>query len=558
MGTLPAAGYMGGMGIARRLLRPFCTTGAIAASGAAAHAGSLLLFVVLACASASAQPTQPASVPTTGTTAVLRLDDFKHHVDRFNTMEDEFVVNMIPNDQAWAWMARNVPAFECPDAAIEEIYWYRWWVYRKALKQMPGGQLSVTEFIKRNPISSAVGHQVMEGRWLREPRYGDDLLRYWLRGDDGTPKDKRTYSGWTVWAAYQRYLVNGDREFLVGMLPDFVAYYEAWERDRLNPDGSFWQFDVRDAMEESISGSRRDRNLRPTINSYMYGNAVALAEIAKLAGRPDLAETYERKAAGLKRFVQDRLWDPQAKFFKVRFVHEGRDTHDAFADVREAIGFIPWYFDLPDKGRGYEEAWAQLVDPQGFWAPMGLTTAERRHPRFRVGKTGGCEWNGPVWPFATAQTLTSLANVLNDREQPHVTKRDFLEAIRTYARGSHYPEGRPYIGEYHDEVTGRYLRRADFERGRYYNHSTFCDLIINGLVGIRPAADNTVVVNPLIPPDAWDYFCLDGVPYHGRTLTVIWDRDGSRYGRGPGLTLLVDGAEVARSRELTRVVGTLR
>jgi len=38
-------------------------------------------------------------------------------------------------------------------------------------------------------------------------------------------------------------------------------------------NGLFWQYDVRDGMEESISGSRTNKNLRPTINSYMFGNA---------------------------------------------------------------------------------------------------------------------------------------------------------------------------------------------------------------------------------------------------------------------------------------------
>ena len=41
--------------------------------------------------------------------------------------------------------------------------------------------------------------------------------------------------------------------------------------------GLFWQHDVRDGMEESISGSRRVRNARPTLNSYMYANAVAIS-----------------------------------------------------------------------------------------------------------------------------------------------------------------------------------------------------------------------------------------------------------------------------------------
>ena len=29
--------------------------------------------------------------------------------------------------------------------------------------------------------------------------------------------------------------------------------------------------------------------------------------------------------------------------------------------------------------------------------------------------------------------------------------------------------------------------------------------------------------------------------YHGHDLTVLFDRDGTRYGRGKGLVVLVDG-----------------
>src|SRR4051812_2008524 len=230
-----------------------------AAAGAAKltniHARTFLLLLT-----ALAPMAWGADAPTTSSTApaplaVLKIDAFKHYVDHFNTMEDEFAVNMIPNAAAWDWMAANVPAFECPDKDLEEIYWYRWWVYRKALKKMPD-YIALTEFIQRNPASSAVGHHVMESRWVRDNLYGDQVLLYWLRGTEGQPHDRRNYSGWTIWAAWQRYLVNKDKDFLVGMLDDCIAYYQGWERDRMNPDGSFWQFDVRDAMEESISGSR--------------------------------------------------------------------------------------------------------------------------------------------------------------------------------------------------------------------------------------------------------------------------------------------------------------
>ena len=88
------------------------------------------------------------------------------------------------------------------------------------------------------------------------------------------------------------------------------------------------------------------------------------------------------------------------------------------------------------------------------------------------------------------------------------------------------------------------------ERGKDYNHSTFCDLVISGLVGLRPRADGTAVVNPLLPADTWEYFCLDEVACQGRRLTILWDRTGARYGRGPGLRVLVDGKEAESRTDL--------
>ncbi|MCX6915028.1 MAG: hypothetical protein NT167_18610, partial [Verrucomicrobia bacterium] len=90
------------------------------------------------------------------------------------------------------------------------------------------------------------------------------------------------------------------------------------------------------------------------------------------------------------------------------------------------------------------------------------------------------------------------------------------------------------------------------ERGKDYNHSSYCDLVISGLVGLRPRADETVEVNPLAP-GSWSYFCLDHIHYHGCWLTILWDKTGERYHRGAGLRVLADGKEIAVSETLKRV-----
>jgi hypothetical protein len=502
--------------------------------------------------------------------AVLGTEALGKYVESFNRNDRELYPQHVPNAAAFGFLRDNVPLFECPDKEIEETYHFRWWTYRKHLKRTPDGFV-ITEFLpkvswsgKHNAISCPAGHHFYEGRWLRDPRYLDDYSVYWFR-KGGEP---RRYSFWAADAVWARSLAAGEYGLAKELLPDLVRNWEAWEKDRLDPSGLFWQVDDRDGMEVSIGGS----GLRATINSYQYGDAVAISKIAKLAGQEDLSKAYEEKAARLRRLVQEKLWDPEARFFKVLPRGEGKKL----ADVRELHGYTPWYVNLPDPDKAV--AWKQLMDPQGFLAPYGPTTAEQRHPKFALSYKGHeCQWNGPGWPYATSITLTALANLLNGPAQDAATRKDYLETLKIYAKSHRLKRDDgtvvPWIDENLNPQTGDWISRTRLkswkngtwdagkggeERGKDYNHSTFCDLVITGLAGLRPRADDAVEVNPLLPGGTWDWFCLDNVPYHGRTLAILWDRTGERYGRGKGLRVLADGKEIAGSESLGRVTGTLR
>jgi hypothetical protein len=62
---------------------------------------------------------------------------------------------------------------------------------------------------------------------------------------------------------------------------------------------------------------------------------------------------------------------------------------------------------------------------------------------------------------------------------------------------------------------------------------------------------------PLLPENVWNSFCLDGVRYHGRSVSIIWDQDGTRYKRGKGLTVHANGKMIAHAEKLERVTGKL-
>jgi len=511
-----------------------------------------------------------SSPPAPASPLVLKASAYEHYIASFNRTDRELYPQHIRNRDAWQFLQANIPLLDCPDQGIEEIYYFRWWTFRKHIKETADGFI-ITEFLppvewagKHNSICCAAGHHLHEGRWLNDPRYLDDYSAFWFRRG-GNP---RTYSFWAADSIWARYEVTGDDRIPKALLPDLIKNYQAWESDHRDANGLFWQADGNDGMEVSISGSRhpQGQGYRATINSYMYGDALAIARIAERIGQKDVAAQFKSKAAALKELVQARLWDPEAQFFKVL----PRGTNANLSDVREEHGLTPWYFNLPDSNQAV--AWKQVLDPRGLYAPFGPTTAEQRHPAFAISyQNHECQWNGPSWPFATAVTLTALANLLNNYSQGVISRSNYVDLLKLYTASHHLKldDGRvvPWIDENLNPLTGDWLARTRLktwkdggwdvgkggeERGKDYNHSTYCDLIISGLIGLRPRADEIVEVNPLAPPE-WDYFCLDQVRYHQNWLTILWDRTGSRYGKGAGLRVFANGKEVAHARDLQRL-----
>ena len=58
--------------------------------------------------------------------------------------------------------------------------------------------------------------------------------------------------------------------------------------------------------------------------------------------------------------------------------------------------------------------------------------------------------------------------------------------------------------------------------------------------------------SPVLSTDKLDAYveqfnANDDVLYHGRILTIIWDKTGDKYGKGKGLFVFADGKEIARS-----------
>jgi hypothetical protein len=480
------------------------------------------------------------------------------------------------DNRDWDWYAEHIPFFESPDTAIDATYYYRWEVVTKHLTYgSPATGYTFTEFLDRpfwsgayGAISCPLGHQAYEVRWLKDARVIEDFARYWFETPGAEP---RSYSNWYSDAMWATYLVRADTALLRAVLPYMERQYAGWVAERYDSThGMFHWSGMHDGMETNIDSRQTDDTFagadgyRPTLNSYLYADARAIAQAAALLGDTMAARVYGARAAALRRRVEEELWDPAREFFFQQFVHDEQGGIKAKTLTyqtgpyagnphgREEIGFVPWQFGLPDPG--YESAWRFLMDPDYFMAPFGPTTTERNDPQFLISPTC-CVWSGNAWPYATTQTLVGLADLLNDYDQTVVTREDYVRLLRTYALDQRR-DGRPYVAEAANPETGSWDGHNSFYHSEHYFHSGFVDLVITGLVGLRPRADDSLVVRPLIPDD-WPYFALDGVAYHGHRIAIVWDVDGRRYGRGAGLMLFVDGKKLKSDSELERLAVAL-
>ena len=519
---------------------------------------------------------------------IVNSSKLKSYVEIFNKSDNELYTQYIPNENAFEFLNENIPLIDLPNKDLEETYYFRWWTFRKHIKSTIDGFV-ITEFLpevswsmKHNTINCPAGHHIYEGRWLKNSKYISEYIDFWLnKSGDGI----RQYSFWIADAFLAFNKIHRNDSIIAKQLKPLINNYNEWEKIRKEKDKIlFFQYDDRDGMELTVSGRKLNNgteifgieSVRPTINSYMYADAKAISKISYINNDIENGEKYEMKAIKIKKEIQRALWNEKLKFFTVLPKNYDETTNPL--DVRELIGYVPWYFNLPDDEPKYAVAWNKIMDTTGFYAPIGLTVTEQSDPYFKISYEGHeCQWNGPSWPFATTQTLKALANFLNNySNNKTVTNNNYYDLLLQYSKQHKLKNNKGEIINWIDEninpFTGDWISRTrlknwdnkgwsdekgGIERGKDYNHSGFTDLILSDLIGIKPKLNNTIEIKPLVPDD-WEWFAVDNIYYQDKKFSLIWDESGKKYGRGKGLTLFRDNILVANSSKIEKLTYSMK
>ena len=474
------------------------------------------------------------------------------------------------------WFLANTPFLEIDDPEIQRIFYYRWQLLRSHIREIGPQGTTILEFLPPVPwaqepytdLNDSTSFHLAEARWLRNPAFVANLIDHEYPGGG----NDRHFSESIAAASYAATLVTGDPAPALRNLPVMEHVFNLWDDHRDRTRNLYWVEPLADATEYTISsidasgagfsdkshspdnqnGFTGGQAFRPSINAYQFANAQAIASLATLAHQPAVAADYTARAEAIRKATLDQLWNPALQHFTDRYQRSTPTvTAGDFIRGRELVGFTPWLYELPPTTDAtYAPAWQHVLNPKELAGPAGLRTVEPTYPRYLTQyrfdgqtKLRECQWNGPSWPFQTSQTLTAMANLLNDYPPAHVTPDDYVLLLRQYTHQHFLSPGHPDLQEDYDPDHGGPI--VGLPRSHHYAHSTFNDLILTGLLGIRPSAGDTLTIHPLLPspasPHPIRFFALENLQYHGHTFTLLYDRDGTHFHRGSGLQVLVDG-----------------
>ena len=390
---------------------------------------------------------------------VLKADDFRHYVDSFNENDNELYAQHIPNAAAWTSSRDNIPLLDCPDKELEEIYYFRWWTFRKA-HQADARRLRH----HRVPAAGRLGRQAQHDQLRRRP----------------SPVRRPLAERSAVSRRLLDLLVPQGRQppqlQFLGRRRDLGAHRSPATTVSPRTCCPTWSRTTRRGKATSrpqrpVLADRRprrhgglDQRAAPEAATAPRSTATCTAtrwpspRSPSASGRQDVAERVPRQGRRAQAVAQEKLWDPEAQFFKV--LPRGEDTQ--LSDARELHGYTPWYFNLPDAGQvGRLEAAhgpARASTPPSARPPPSSATRSSR-----VSYQGHeCQWNGPSWPYATAVTLTALANLLNNYEQDgRSRKEDYFDLLKIYAKSHHLKRDDGRVVPWIDENLNPAHRRLD-------------------------------------------------------------------------------------------------
>ncbi len=314
-------------------------------------------------------------------------------------------------------------------------------------------------------------------------RFAPDLARDqiramfdWQRADGMVPdciyldsKDNNwrdTKPPLATWAVLAVYDATGDRAFLAEMYDKLARYHRWWWQSRDHDHDGLAEFGATDgtriaaAWESGMDNAVRFDGAKMLangpgawsldqasvdLNAYLYKEAVDLARIADVLGKPDDRAAWQKEAARIQVAVRTRMFDRERGYFFDIRLHDGAPIR-----VYGAEGWTPLWAGLADEAQARAVS-KVMLDPNKFATRMPFPTLAADDAHFSPIKG---YWRGPVWLDQAYFGVEALRRYGYTTQANDMARRLVLEA--------HGLTGQAPFYENYDPLTGNGYQSPNF------------------------------------------------------------------------------------------------
>jgi putative isomerase len=190
--------------------------------------------------------------------------------------------------------------------------------------------------------------------------------------------------------------VTRDEAFLRECLPALRKQIGWFESKRAVTGGGFYYLDQventwESGMDEGIRYDHRPAKRSAAVDacSHLYLLYEHAVRWSRTLGEPTVE--WEQKAAALRKFIQEKLWEPESGFFYDEWnIGERARRHLAFE------GMWPVVVGAATDAQARRVIHEHLLNPKEFFAPHPIATVALSDPKFELRM-----WRGPAWNCMT-------------------------------------------------------------------------------------------------------------------------------------------------------------
>ncbi len=243
-----------------------------------------------------------------------------------------------------------------------------------------------------------------------------------------------------AWAELESLHLTGDMERLKRVYGPLVKYHRALKKYLLQGNGLYlsdWSSMDNSPRNDDLVGG----GTAVDTSAEMVMFADQLAQIADLLGKKDEAAGYRSEARSLAQTINQKMWDPQRRFYFDLRVDGQRSRVKTVAAFWTLLAGVA----TPEQAHALA---AELQNPKTFGRKHRVPTLSADEPGFNP---NGGYWRGSVWAPTTTMVIRGLQRYRKD-ELAHAIADEHLRVIsevygKTHTLWENYAPDTPRQGD---------------------------------------------------------------------------------------------------------------